>query len=116
MYFPVFVTKRNTMKNMGVMPTLYTRRLSKEFWERVIRYQLLPNDKVILILESRKALENQLILKKILSLLHGGTYFVNNNRFDKIDGAYFNPKRPTNDCYKSYLALEIADLISYPNI
>lgn len=66
----------------------------------------------IILLESRGIKEDNELLKRVKLLLENGNMYQDNNKFNCIEGVYFNPKRTTNGL-QSYWSLEICDLITY---
>lgn len=90
--------------------------LGLEFiFERLVKYHMNHDEKVIIIIESRGKKEDKELLNHIKDLIDYGTRYVSNSYFKKIKGVYFNPKWSKEDDYKkSYFGLEIADLVSFP--
>ena len=68
-----------------------------------------------IVLESRGKREDNNLLKKVKEIITNGTNFCHPNTFARIKGVYFNPKwSPIDDNRKSFVFLELADLVSYP--
>lgn len=73
------------------------------------------NAKIIIVLESRGKKEDKSLLNYVKSILDEGTEFIKKEDFNKISGVYFNEKWcKDSKNQKSYIGLEIADLICYP--
>lgn len=73
------------------------------------------NKKGIVLLESRGPKEDRFVLKHILEILDHGTNQNPKEHFRNIIGVYFNPKwSAVDNDQKSYVILELADLISFP--
>lgn len=79
------------------------------------RYCLFLNNqktKGIVVFESRDKEDNRQH-KTCIDLLSKGTIYVKTKKFRRINGVYFNPKRPIQDKTKSYVGIELADLVSH---
>ena len=73
------------------------------------------NKRCVVVLESRGKNEDRELLKQIKFLLDHGNQYNSAESFSKICGVYFNPKWSQEaQCQKSYWALEMADVCSYP--
>ena len=82
--------------------------------ERIMR-DIGPNERCVVVLESRGKQEDMQLLDQIKHLIDHGNRYNPASRFSKISGVYFNPKWSSEAlCQKSYWALEIADVCSYP--
>lgn len=69
----------------------------------------------VIILESRGAKEDKILLKQIINLIDHGNRYYSSSFFSPIKGVYFNPKwcHLKND-QMSYWELELADICAYP--
>ena len=121
----------NMMKAMPI--TLYASHIDK--WKHINQYvhpalpydlcmtfvleriviNMKSNETCIIILESRGATEDKLLLKFIKNVLDYGTRYCSAESFKKVKGVYFNSKwSKIADDQKSYWELELADLCAYP--
>ncbi|MFC0560885.1 DUF3800 domain-containing protein [Halalkalibacter alkalisediminis] len=68
-----------------------------------------------LLIESRGRKEDFKILQHLVDLLENGNKFWSSDDFKCIKKIYFNPKWcSVNDYKRSFIQLELADLVSYP--
>lgn len=68
----------------------------------------------IVVFESRAKSDNKQLINCI-EIMTEGTWYTQAYSFQKsIIGIYFNPKRPINNCLKSYVGIELVDLVGYP--
>lgn len=83
--------------------------------ERIAKFELKENENCIFILESRGKREDKNLLDCLKQILDSGTEWVSKSDLKNIKGIYFNPKwDKSDDCKRSYIGLELADLVSYP--
>lgn len=71
--------------------------------------------KGIILLEARGKNEDRIILEYLVDLFKKGNRYNGPEFFSCIEGVYFNPKWSKTDFEKkSFVLLELADLVSYP--
>lgn len=80
--------------------------------ERFAMYLENYNKKGLVVVESRGAKENRVLLRSAISVIDNGNRFMDSKKFNGIKGVYFNPKRTINK-KMSFPQLEIADLVGY---
>ena len=83
--------------------------------ERLVKFNMKNDDKAIIILEARGKDMDHSLLMHLNEIVNTGTPYCTPAIFHlRIEGIYFNPKRPSADLKKSYYGLEIADLCGFP--
>lgn len=108
-----YINKENHVKKYKYPKSPYD--LCMNFVLERIMHDIGNNKKCIVVLEARGKDEDKALLKQIKALIDNGNQYNPASLFAKIKGVYFNPKwSECSHCQKSYWALEIADLCSYP--
>lgn len=80
--------------------------------ERFAKYLANCGKKGLVVVESRGARENNILLTSAVSLIENGNSYVEKSIFESVKGIYFNPKRTVNNKL-SFPHLEVTDLIGY---
>lgn len=80
-----------------------------------IMFNIPQNETCVLLFEAIGEDEDKRLLEETKRLILHGNNYNGKDKFQKIQGVYFNPKWCKNEnCQKSYWPLEIADLCAYP--